>query len=503
MNRWDGFFDSIVMKRGKENMNHLTYDKVENIAMAYDDLHMTYEGNMLTSVRDNASRLPYSGATDFDGMPGENPLTYNGSGSLVSDAGHGIARIDYDRLNNPVRIQFTDGSVTRYIYSAASEKLRVIHQTAVPNISVAIGSTRELAPSEVLSADSTDYLLGGSLTLRNGRIDKLQFEEGYCQASAYGGNATQDDFSFHYYDRDHLGNIRQVVRADRTTNGTLVQTMDYYPFGAQFCDRVTDSNVQSRRYNFSIEREKRKLACSSEREKNRPKVNGKELDKMHGLDTYDYGARQYDPVLGRWDRMDPLCEKYYGMSPYAYCANNPINAFDPDGKLIVFEKDASLMFKLSFLITVSILKKIDCDKEYNILMNAPEIYTIHESSEVSNWFDPVSLKIGWNPNMGLATNLGNFLSPLTRLNHEFAHAVHFHENQEQFFEMKKGYSPDNPDYDYSNPEDKEVINNTERKTAAAMGEIEKDEYTREDHGGRSIRVAFPFSNKSLEPVDNF
>ena len=134
-----------------------------------DDLHMTYEGNMLTSVRDNASRLPYSGATDFDGMPGENPLTYNGSGSLVSDAGCGIARIDYDRLNNPVRIQFTDGSVTRYIYSAAGEKLRVTHQTAVPNISDAIGSTRELAPSEVLSADSTDYLLGGSLTLRNGR----------------------------------------------------------------------------------------------------------------------------------------------------------------------------------------------------------------------------------------------------------------------------------------------------------------------------------------------
>ena len=86
---------------------------------------------------------------------------YNASGSLLSDAGRGIARIDYDRLNNPVRIQFTDGSVTRYIYSAAGEKLRVIHQTAVPNISVAIGSTRELAPSEVLSADSTDYLLGG------------------------------------------------------------------------------------------------------------------------------------------------------------------------------------------------------------------------------------------------------------------------------------------------------------------------------------------------------
>ena len=151
------------------------------------------------------------------------------------------------------------------ITMSAGEKLLVIHQTAVPNISVAIGSTRELAPSEVLSADSTDYLLGRSLTLRNGRIDKYQFDEGYCQASAYSGNATQDDFGFQYYDSDHLGNIRQMVKADRTTNGTVVQRMSYYPFGAQLCGGSYDGNFQSRRYNFLIEREKRKLACSSER----------------------------------------------------------------------------------------------------------------------------------------------------------------------------------------------------------------------------------------------
>ena len=47
---------------------------------------------------------------------------------------------------------------------------------------------------------------------------------------------------------------------------------------------------------------------------------------MHGLNTYNYGARQYDPTLGRWDRIDPMCEKYYSISPYAYCHNNPVNA---------------------------------------------------------------------------------------------------------------------------------------------------------------------------------
>ena len=58
------------------------------------------------------------------------------------------------------------------------------------------------------------------------------------------------------------------------------------------------------------------------------KYNGKELDKMHGLNTYDYGARQYNPVTARWDRMDPLCEKYYSVSPYGYCLGNPVKFVD-------------------------------------------------------------------------------------------------------------------------------------------------------------------------------
>ena len=87
--------------------------------------------------------------------------------------------------------------------------------------------------------------------------------------------------------------------------------MNYYPFGAEFCDNSTKSCVQNHKY------------------------NGKEFDNMHGLNTYDYGARQYNPVTGRWDRIDPLAEKYYSTSPYAYCMNNPVNAIDPDGKKTV------------------------------------------------------------------------------------------------------------------------------------------------------------------------
>jgi len=61
------------------------------------------------------------------------------------------------------------------------------------------------------------------------------------------------------------------------------------------------------------------------------KYNGKELERMHGINLYDYHARQYDAVLGRFMSIDPHSENYYSWSPYAYCANNPVNRIDPTG----------------------------------------------------------------------------------------------------------------------------------------------------------------------------
>lgn len=52
---------------------------------------------------------------------------------------------------------------------------------------------------------------------------------------------------------------------------------------------------------------------------------------MHGLDLYDYGARQYDAVVPMFTQQDPMAEKYYHLSPYAYCGSNPIRYTDPTG----------------------------------------------------------------------------------------------------------------------------------------------------------------------------
>ena len=208
----------------------------------------------------------------------------------------------------PSAIQFTNANVTKYVYSATGEKLRVIYQTSVyPEDAdiVKIGKTKELTPEEINCTETVDYLLGGSLVMKNGKIDKILFDGGYAQASAV-SNTTKDKFAFYYYNQDHLGNNREVVDA----KGVVQQVTNYYSFGAPYADTTAIKGAAVQPY----------------------KYNGKELDLMHGLNTYDYGARQYNPVTGRWDKIDPLCEKYYSTSPYAYCANNPVKFIDPDGK---------------------------------------------------------------------------------------------------------------------------------------------------------------------------
>ena len=241
-------------------------------------------------------QLVRKGSVDFtDSGERQTEYTYNADGALSGDANRGIAKIDYDACGYPRRVQFMDGSVTEYVYTVTGVKLRTVHRTAVPGISVAFGQTRELTEGETLSADSTDYL--GNLILEDGVPSEYLFDGGYCSFDG-------DGISYHYYDRDHQGNIRAVVNSD----GTVEQIMNYYPFGAPFSDN-TAMNPDLQPY----------------------KYNGKEFEAMHGRHAYDYGARFYDPLLQTWDRMDPLCEKYYHVSPYAYCANDPVNFIDLRG----------------------------------------------------------------------------------------------------------------------------------------------------------------------------
>ena len=77
------------------------------------------------------------------------------------------------------------------------------------------------------------------------------------------------------------------------------------------------------------------VAAGLKDETNRFRYNSKEEQFRFGTPYIDYGARQYDPIIGRWFAQDPLSEKYYDLSPYAFCGNNPIRYEDVDGEDLV------------------------------------------------------------------------------------------------------------------------------------------------------------------------
>ena len=112
---------------------------------------------------------------------------------------------------------------------------------------------------------------------------------------------------------DHLGSVRAVVDG---VSGEVVETNDYYPFGSRW-NTATNLTDQTNRFRYNSKEEQSSLYPESVR---------------NAVSYIDYGARQYDPVLGRWFAPDPLSDKYYGISPYAFCGNNPIRYEDVDGE---------------------------------------------------------------------------------------------------------------------------------------------------------------------------
>ena len=170
----------------------------------------------------------------------------------------------------PRLIKFKDQSTITYTYAADGTKLRVEHK---------IGN----------STTRTTYC---SNVIYEGSIAKcLLTEEGYVSLN---------DNKYHYYLKDHQGNNRIVI----DQNGNVEETNHYYPFGGVFANT---GNAQPYKY------------------------NGKELDAKKGLNWYDYGARHYDAVLGRYHTNDRFAEKYYLMSTYQYGANNPTKNIDVNG----------------------------------------------------------------------------------------------------------------------------------------------------------------------------
>ena len=243
-----------------------------------DNLTLTYDGNQLVKADDDATDPTYAGAFNFvDGTDTTTEYEYDQNGNMTKDLNKNILSIQYNLLNLPTGITYSDGRSAAYIYDADGKKLRTSYKVSAQATPV-----------------PTDYC--GNMIYENNVLNQILVDGGYV---TFSGTTPQ----YHFYLKDHLGNNRVVARAD----GTVEQVNHYYPFGG-LMGESTGGDTQ------------------------RYKYNGKELDRMHGLDWYDYGARYFDAARGQFTTTDPLCEKDYKTSPYTYCGDNPINTIDFDGR---------------------------------------------------------------------------------------------------------------------------------------------------------------------------
>ena len=274
-----------------------------------DLLTYEYEGNQLIKVTDSNEEEPtYAHAMHFtDGADEEMEYEYNANGATTKDENKGI-EVEYNALNLPQKITHRFGQYTTYLYSADGKRLRTEYYPTPAVLQPRIIGYDDWGfpifgpPPAPTPSITRDYC--GPFIYENNALKRILFNGGYITF-----NATSNQPEYHYYVKDHLGNIRAVINE----NDSIEEINHYYPYGALFGESTGLANsVQPYKY------------------------SGKELDRMHGMDMFDHGARWSDPLLGRWHKVDPLAEEYTWMSPYVLCANNPIKFVDPDGNKIVF-----------------------------------------------------------------------------------------------------------------------------------------------------------------------
>ena len=285
----------------------ITYDTEGNLTALnryqngtqVDQLSYYYNSkNSLDSVKD-------ANASNAGLVSGKTVYTYDGNGNMLTatnavNTGQNKS-FTYNLLNLPNVVTIPTGSYT-YTYDAAGNKLRMVK---------VIGGV----------TTNTDYI-GGIQYNGSSTVDTLNFiqtEEGKAVKQGNGIN-----YEYEYYLADNLGNTRLTFGTKTGTTQTYQQD-DYYPFGLEINRSVTSP-------------------------KNDYLYNKKELQE--DFTEYDYGARYYDPVIGRWNTVDPLAEKDRRFSSYNYAVDNPIRFTDPDGmEWADPQKDQAIADRLQTKIT--------------------------------------------------------------------------------------------------------------------------------------------------------
>ena len=263
-----------------------------------DDLHFSYQqnGNQLLSIRDDGEDTDLYSTIEYHSamQQADTTMFYDTNGNLITDADRGISVIKYNILNLPDTIQFVNGNQLVNLYDASGRKYKSIVYT---NIATAVTPCYEIA-HYTSTMDSVEY----RITEYANNVE-YYYTSRDTTSKIFNASGYYSDSTYYHYIKDHLGNICAVVHS------------------------IADSAVQSTKYYASGV----PMAESTGRDQQPYLYNGKEFVEAHGLNEYDSQARRYYATIMRTTTMDPMAEKYYHLSPYSWCGNNPICNVDVTG----------------------------------------------------------------------------------------------------------------------------------------------------------------------------
>lgn len=144
------------------------------------------------------------------------------------------------------------------------------------------------------------------------------------------GGGTSYDFNYVFTHTDHLGNIRvKYTRHPQTGEIQILEEDHYYPYG------LTHKGYSENHQTIGFDDHAITLidVTPDVTDTYKYKFNGMEYQDEFDVNLYDFGARNYDPALGRWMNVDPMAHERESLTSYNFCSNNPINRVDPDGAL--------------------------------------------------------------------------------------------------------------------------------------------------------------------------
>ena len=215
---------------------------------------------------------------------------YDSRGNITKIPGKDL-QIAYNLCNLPQSITAADGTKVNYSYFSDGSKFRAV------------------------SDNGEKLIYAGSLRLKIDNYNSVP--ESFAIA---GGRVKYDNGSWQteYYITDHLGSVRAVT----DTLGNVLATFDYTPYGELLA--ATDNTATVTDHLFTGKEQQSKLGVS---------------------ELYDSKAR-FMGTDGRFLSIDPLAEKYYHLSPYAYCAADPVNLVDPDGRKWKTDEDKNKANKI-------------------------------------------------------------------------------------------------------------------------------------------------------------